>query len=126
MDNKNSINIYKTNNMFYNVYDVDAYIFNILFGYKILDNNKLGFPSSVYNKVINVLEDNHINYNIIYKNRDMEVKDFKKLNNYDKYRKNAYEKMDIDSKVNILIDKIKNANRDELDKLIYIIYEFFR
>ena len=37
---KESINIIKTNNKFYNVYEIDAYIFNLLFGYKIMDNNR--------------------------------------------------------------------------------------
>ena len=123
---KNSVNIYETSKMFYNVYEIDAYIFNILFGYKILDNKKVGFPSSIYNKVINTLEELHINYNIIYKNKDNVIKDFKKLNNYDKYKNKAYEKMDIDSKVNMVIDKINNASREQLDRLVYIIYEFFK
>ena len=123
---KSSVNIYETNKMFYNVYEIDAYIFNILFGYKILDNKKVGFPSSIYNKVINTQEELHINYNIIYKNKDSYVKDFKKINNYSKYEKLAYEKMDIDSKVNMIIDKINNASREQLDRLVYIIYEFFK
>ena len=123
---KNSVNIYETSKMFYNVYEIDAYIFNILFGYKILDNKKLGFPKRIYNKVINTLEELHINYNIIYKNKDNVIKDFKKLNNYDKYKNKAYEKMDIDSKVNMIINKINNASREELDRLVYIIYELFK
>ena len=123
---KNCVNIYETNKMFYNVYEIDAYIFNILFGYKVLDNNKVGFPSSVYNKVINMLENNHINYNVIYKNKDMVVKDYKKINNYSKYLNMAYDKMDMDSKVNMIIDKINKCDRDKLDKLIFILYEFFK
>ena len=123
---KNSINIYETNKMFYNVYEIDAYIFNILFGYKILDNKKVGFPSSIYNKVINVLDNNHINYNVIYKSKENIIRDFKKINNYSKYESLAYEKMDIDSKVNMIIEKINNCNSYELDKLVYIIYEFFK
>lgn len=123
---KNSINIYETNKMFYNVYEIDAYIFNILFGYKILDNKKVGFPSSIYNKVINVLDNNHINYNVIYKNKGNIIRDFKKINNYSKYESLAYEKMDIDSKVNMIIEKINNCNSYQLDKIVYIIYEFFK
>ena len=123
---KNSINIYETNKMFYNVYEIDAYIFNILFGNKILDNKKVGFPSSIYNKVINVLDNNHINYNVIYKSKENIIRDFKKINNYSKYESLAYEKMDIDSKVNMIIEKINNCNSYQLDKLVYIIYEFFK
>ena len=123
---KNSINIIETNKMFYNVYEIDAYIFNILFGYKILDNKKVGFPSSVFNKVINVLDNNHINYNVIYNSKENIIRDFKKINKYSKYESLAYEMMDIDSKVNMIIDKIKNASKDEIERLVYIIYEVFK
>ena len=37
---KNSINIIETNKMFYNVYEIDAYIFNNIFEYKIIENRK--------------------------------------------------------------------------------------
>ena len=123
---KNSINIIETNKMFYNVYEIDAYIFNSIFGYKILDNKKVGFPSSILNKIINTLEDNHINYNIIFKDKDNIIKDFKNRNNYNKYKDKAIEQMDINNKVNMMIDKIKNASNDEIERLVYIIYEVFK
>lgn len=107
---KESINIIKTNNKFYNVYEIDAYIFNLLFGYKIMDNNKVGFPDSVYNKIINTLEDNTINYNIIFRDKDNIIKDFKNRNNYLKFKDRALEKIDIDNKVNMIIDKIKKCS----------------
>lgn len=122
---KESINIIKTNNKFYNVYEVDAYIFNLLFGYKVIENNKVGFPDSVLNKVINVLEDNYINYNIIYKDRDNIIKSFSNRNNYLKFKDRALEKIDIDNKVNMIIDKIKKCNKSDLEKLFYIIYILF-
>ena len=122
---KESINIIKTNNKFYNVYKIDAYIFNLLFGYKIMDNNKVGFPDSVYNKIINTLEDNTINYNIIFRYKDNIIKDFKNRNNYLKFKDRALEKIDIDNKVNMIIDKIKKCNKNDLEKLFYIIYLLF-
>lgn len=122
---KESINIIKTNNKFYNVYKIDAYIFNLLFGYKIMDNNKVGFPDSVYNKIINTLEDNTINYNIIFRDKDNIIKDFKNRNNYLKFKDRALEKIDIDNKVNMIIDKIKKCNKNDLEKLFYIIYLLF-
>jgi len=76
---KDSINIIESNKMFYNVCEIDAYIFNMLFDYKILDNNKVGFLKSILNKIINTFEDKHINYNII--------NDFKERNTYNKYKK---------------------------------------
>ena len=89
---KESINIIKTNNKFYNVYEIDAYIFNLLFGYKIMDNNKVGFPDSVYNKIINTLEDNTINYNVIFRDKNNIIKDFKNRNNYLKFKDRALDK----------------------------------
>ena len=123
---KDSINIIKTNNKFYNVYEIDAYIFNLLFGYKVIENNKVGFPDSVLNKVINVLEDNYINYNIIYKDRDNIIKSFSNRNNYFKFKDRALDKIDIDNKVNMIIDKIKKCNKNDLEKIFYIIYEYFK
>ena len=123
---KNSINIIETNKMFYNVYEIDAYIFNNIFGYKILDNKKVGFPSSILNKVINTLEDNHMNYNIIVKGKNNIIKDFKNRKKYNKYKDKAIEQMDINNKVNMMIDKIKNASNDEIERLVYIIYEVFK
>lgn len=122
---KESINIIKTNNKFYNVYEIDAYIFNLLFGYKIMDNNKVGFPDSVYNKVINTLEDNTINYNVIFRDKDNIIKDFKNRNNYLKFKDRALEKIDIDNKVNMIIDKIKKCSKSDLEKIFYIIYLLF-
>ena len=123
---KESINIIKTNNKFYNVYEVDAYIFNFLFGYKIMDNNKVGFPDSVYNKIINTLEDNTINYNVIFRDKDNIIKDFKNRNNYLKFKDRALDKIDVDNKVNMIIDKIKKCNKNDLEKIFYIIYEYFK
>lgn len=104
---KDSINIIESNKMFYNVYEIDAYIFNMLFDYKILDNRKVGFPKSILNKIINTLENKHISYNIIFKNKDNIIKDFKNRNTYNKYKDMAYEKIDI-------------------DRLMYIVYEVFK
>ena len=123
---KESINIIKTNGKFYNVYEIDAYIFNYLFKYKVIDNNKVGFPDSVYNKIINTLEDNTINYNVIFRDKDNIIKDFKNRNNYLKFKDRALEKIDIDNKVNMIIDKIKKCNKNDLERIFYIIYEYFK
>ena len=123
---KESINIIKTNNKFYNVYEIDDYIFNLLFGYKIMDNNKVGFPDSVYNKIINTLEDNTINYNVIFRDKDNIIKNFKNRNNYLKFKDRALDKIDIDNKVNMIIDKIKKCNKSDLERIFYIIYEYFK
>lgn len=70
---KNFLLIFK-NGKFYNVYNDDAFIFYYLFGYKILKDDKVGFPESGLVKVLNTIEDKKINYQIIYKDRNPIVK----------------------------------------------------
>ena len=91
-----------------------------------MDNNKVGFPDSVYNKIINTLEDNTINYNVIFRDKDNIIKNFKNRNNYLKFKDRALDKIDIDNKVNMIIDKIKKCNKSDLERIFYIIYEYFK
>ena len=86
MNDKKILVIRKNKGKFCTVYGDDANIISSLFGYKILNNNKVGFPESILNKVINTLEDNKISYMVIYIDKDPLVKDFKKLNNYEVYK----------------------------------------
>ena len=65
---------------FYNVFGDDCYLLYYLFDYKIKQNRK-GFPSRAYNKVINKLEEQMIDYEII--GEGIKVS-FKKKNNYNK------------------------------------------
>ena len=109
--------MYKNSGKFYNVYKDDAYILNYLFGYKVLDKRKSGFPDSSINKVKNELENKKISYQIIYEDKDPEVKNYKTLNNYDKYMKLAMEKIDIKERVDFLESQIKELD----DKLLEII-----
>ncbi len=67
---------------FYNCYNEDATILHYLFGYKIIKNNQCGFPINTLNKVINKLEEKKINYQIITKDANPIIKDYKKRNNY--------------------------------------------
>lgn len=75
------------------------YYINVL-GYKILEGGKVGFPESVLNKIINILEDNKISYMVIYIDKSPLVKDFKNLNNYEVYKNKAIKKLDYVDKVN--------------------------
>ena len=83
-------------------------------------------PDSVYNKIINTLEDNTINYNVIFRDKDNIIKNFKNRNNYLKFKDRALDKIDIDNKVNMIIDKIKKCNKSDLERIFYIIYEYFK
>ena len=102
---------------FYQVFDEDSYIFYYLFNYKI-KNNKVGFPKSVFNKVINILDDKKINYEVIGENIN---NNFKNLNKYNKYKELGFNKYNHDIHYSNLIDKVKNINEDKLNKLLDII-----
>lgn len=88
---------------FYNVYGKDAYILCYLFRFKFINKlykteeekevyiPKTGFPRNSLDKVLMDLEDKKINYVIKVKDKSDIVKDFKKLNTYQR-RYNASEK----------------------------------
>lgn len=44
---------------------MDAYIMNLLFGYKVLKDGLCGFPDNSLSKVLNTLEEAKISYQII-------------------------------------------------------------
>ena len=79
---------------FYNVYGKDAYILCYLFRFKFINKlyrteeekevyvPKTGFPRNSLDKVLLELEDKKINYVIKVKDKSDIVKDFKKLNTY--------------------------------------------
>ena len=106
---------------FYRVFDDDCYIIGGLLGYKIYDDNKVGFAISEFEKVKKILDYNNVSY-IFYNKCDS----IKELNSYDlilSYYKNYFYKKDL---MNILFDydiineleKILNLiNRDKLNKL---------
>ena len=53
--------VFRKNGGFYSVYGDDCYILYYLFKYRIIDD-RVGFPISAYNKVVNVLNENLINH----------------------------------------------------------------
>ena len=79
---------------FYNVYGKDAYLLCYLFRFKFINKlykteeekevyvPKTGFPRNSLDKVLLDLEDKKINYVIKIKDKSDIVKDFKKLNTY--------------------------------------------
>ena len=79
---------------FYNVYGKDAYILCYLFRFKFINKlykteeekevyvPKTGFPRNSLDKVLLDLEDKKINYVIKVKDKSDIVKDYKKLNTY--------------------------------------------
>ncbi len=106
---------------FYNVYNDDAYILFYLFHYNI-KNNKSGFPLTAYNKVINCLEENDINY--IVEGKEEVKRDFKKKNKYcfivDKGKK-LYER---EQRSNFIYERISDLKESEIDELLTLIEDY--
>ena len=119
-EEKKYLVIRKNKGKFCTVYGDDANIISMFFGYKILEGGKVGFPESVLNKIINTLEDKKKSYMVIYIDKDPLVKYFKKLNNYTKYRDIAISKLDYISKVDKLINKIKNMDKKEFNDFLVV------
>ena len=106
---------------FVNAFDEDALIVNYLLDYK-LSNGKIGFPSSVLPKVINVLEDNHISYEIKGTLNDT-VMNYKNRNKYNYVLEKAILKKKTNDRIYSINDKLPNLNEKKLDQIISFIEE---
>ena len=112
----NAVKIRKSGT-FYCVFDDDCYIVHFLLGYQI-NNQKVGFPASALNKVINILEENKVNYEVIGEDKN---NNFKTLNKYEKFVKLGKEQYDKATNYIILIEKLKNISPEKLDKILLTI-----
>lgn len=107
------------NGRFYNAYKDDAIILNYLFGYKVLKDQKAGFPETVLNKIINTLEDKKINYQIITKDYNPKIKKYDNLNNYKKVLEKALSFSKVQDRVVRLQEEINNiTDLDLLERVI--------
>ena len=113
----------KSQGIFYNVYDKDAYVLYSITDYKIT-NGRLGFPINSLEKIKKILDDKNINYKII--DNKPEEKTFNK-NNYNKYYKLGKRLYDENITKNNLVKNIKKLPHDkilEISKYVnYIIYK---
>ena len=66
---------------------------NLIFGYKVLNNQRCGFPESIFEKIKEILESYKISYQIIYSDSEPMSKDFKKLNKYQYFYNQALKLM---------------------------------
>lgn len=105
---------------FYYAFDDDAIIISYLTGYKV-SGDRCGFPLNSLSKVTNLLEDNSINYIVREKMEDVDRKDFKKNNKYDKILDKGKKKFNIDYRINNIIDKLNELSYGELDELLDVI-----
>lgn len=113
------IELYKNDGKFITCYNDDAYILHSIFGYKLVGegkNNKLGFPSTVIDKIIDKLDSLSINYEIYYKKELESSKDFKKKNNYQKYLEQGLLQVEIDKKVDLIKYKLSRLDLKEVNK----------
>lgn len=120
-DTQKYIIITQSSGKFFEVYDYDAFMFNYLFDYKILQNGKTykcGFPDSSITKITNKLSDLKISYQIIYRGRNPHVNDFKKINQYSKYKLIALQKLDIKERMDALVEKVKSLNEEQAKKVM--------
>ena len=115
----------RKNALFYEVYDDDAVILNYLLGYKNI-KGRVGFPINAFSKVINILEDKKINYKIV--DEQEEIKDFKNLNQYLNILAKASDKVEVNNKINKILDKLKTFDEgtlyEILEKVESIVYEY--
>lgn len=118
---KTFLMIYKNSGKFYNVFGIDAYVLNYFFDYKILNNNKAGFPDNAIDRVIEKLQKEKISYQIIYKDKDPIIKDFKKLNKYSKLIDDIKNEVELKQRFDLLTEKIKKLDEKKFLEVIECI-----
>jgi hypothetical protein len=127
-NSKMYLEIKKNNGKFYDVYDMDAYILNNLFGYKVYENHKkkmAGFPETAFDKVVNKLDELKISYKINFTtSSNVIIKDYKKLNQYLKYYEDTKKSISIQDKIDCLILGIKKLNNIDFVELVKIIENY--
>ena len=123
---KSFLILYKNHGKFYQCRDMDAYIMNLLFGYKVLKDGLCGFPDNSLSKVLNTLEDAKISYQIIEVDKNPIIKDFDKLNNYPKYLDLALKNLDKRKRLDYLIDNLNKCSNEKLEQIMGLIENEFR
>lgn len=113
---------------FCHIYDRDAYIISYLFNYqvkKMEDTNMCGFPNNSLNKVMAKLEEKKIDYLLLDRKNNYEIREKSSngnLNQYETYYKksNKYikEKMKIDNLYQVLLDSIEKPEFKDIIKQI--------
>ena len=86
-----------------------------MFGYKIIKDEKSGFPESALTKVLNTLEQKKINYQIISKDYNPIIKKYDKLNSYNKILDKAIKYSNIQLRVQRIQERINEIT--DLEKL---------
>ena len=65
-EEKNILVLYKNRGKFYTTIGLDSYIMSLLFGYKVLKDDRCGFPDIAIDRVLSKLKELNISYQIVY------------------------------------------------------------
>lgn len=117
--NKNILRLCKNDGKFVLAYNDDAYILHSIFNYKLVregTKDKCGFPSTIIDKIIEMLEELNISYEIYYKNTLESIKDYKKKNTYEKHLKDALIQVEIDKKIDLIKYKLSRLPLENVNK----------
>ena len=102
-------------------------IINYLLNYKIIKNNTCGFQECALNKVINEIEKVKISYVVQEMGNIIERKNYKKLNKYYETFEKAKKNLDINERLDNLIEKIYKLPPNKflyvMEKLEEVVYE---
>ena len=115
---------------FYVCFNEDAIVMNKIFNYKLVElkeNVGIGFPISLIDKNLNILEKNKINY-IIVEQKNIIARRKYKFNNYCKYSENLDYVLNVCSRIQSITKKlqyIKDYKKIEniLNQTEEILYE---
>ena len=107
---------FKRKGKFYEVKHEDAYILWYLLRYKI-HNNKVGFPESSLFKVLDILKENQVGYRLSLDD-DLGYIKSNIENKYEEILEEAKKEFLKEKKQKELLDKIKRASRDDLEKVL--------
>ena len=117
-ETRDYILIIKDSGKFYRTYDKDALIINVLIGYQILPGLRVGFLDNALSKVINRLAENRISYRVIVKGQIEKEYNYKKLNQYNKFVNIASKTADLNSRLDLIVKKIKKADEEKIIRII--------
>ena len=107
---------FKRKGKFYEVTYEDAYILWYLLRYKI-HNNKVGFPESSLFKVLDILKENQVGYRLSLDD-DLGYSKSTTENKYEEILEKAKKEWIKEKKEKDLLEKIKKANQEDLEKII--------
>lgn len=108
----------KGNGKFIYAYNDSAYIISYIFGYKILDGLRCGFPDITLDKVLSTLNNKEIKYEVV--NSSLEVIKSNSIDefNNEKYLNESKEYFEKQKVIEIINKEFVNMDKNELVDLL--------